>query len=101
MTDNFLLKNRKVHEYTNLDSNDYEEKTEEIKILNKNKLENIFLKAYKKIKSFYLHIMNRSEDNIRNLFFLLLFVFWIERLLMSLTVKFILKLGIYYGQIFD
>ena len=42
---------------------------------------------YKKLKNFKNILFNNQEENLKNIFYLLLFVLWIENLITSFIVK--------------
>lgn len=110
----FLTSNRKVLpvEYSTLTDEDFEEeekkynKTQNMinsRLFNYNNLGLENLSPFKKlqnkifyyfliVKAFYMHVMNKSDETIRNLFYLMLFVFWIENLISSLSVSNSIKL---------
>jgi hypothetical protein len=105
----FLTSNRKVLpvEYSTLNDEDLEEedkkyqKTQNIinsRLFQYNNVGSENLSTFKKlqnkifyyfliVKAFYLHVMNKSDETIRNLFYLMLFVFWLENLIGSLSVS--------------
>lgn len=114
----FLTSNRKVLpvEYSTLTDEDFEEKEKKYKktqnminsrLFNYNNLESENLSPFKKlqnkifyyfliVKAFYMHVMNKSDETIRNLFYLMLFVFWLENLISSLSVSNSIILKFYY-----
>jgi len=114
----FLTSNRKVLpvEYSTLTDEDFEEKEKKYKksqnminsrLFNYNNLGSENLSPFKKlqnkifyyfliVKAFYMHVMNKSDETIRNLFYLMLFVFWLENLISSLSVSNSIKLKFYY-----
>lgn len=99
----FLYANRKVAEYHDLNASEYEPddndkyrrpphiKTESENNQNSKDLiksiQSKIISKFNLIKTYYFEIMNKNDENLRNLFFLLLFVLWLENLLCSLTVN--------------
>lgn len=108
----FLSQQRKVYEYQNLNSYDYDydenkkrSNFENNKNINNNKIlstkaaqkiNNIFDKYFIFLKEFYSEIFNRYDENIRNVFYIMLFAFLIEKLLINLSVKYILIIRLGY-----
>jgi hypothetical protein len=85
--------NRKVIDYQELlneepseATNTIEEKIESAKPNNLNKI----LSKYTQKLSFLTKAFNLKEENIRNTFIIMIFVYWIEYMLIGLTVTIII-----------
>ena len=94
----FLMNNRKVYEYHELDdyiydddSNSKERRFHQMNLkrdfsVNFNSFQKFYETLLDNIKNFYFTIINKRDGEVRNLFYLLIFVLWLENFLGHLCV---------------
>jgi hypothetical protein len=92
----FLTQKRKVMQYEHLSpyDDDNDKYRETPRVSNTNTILNEKMSSFNKkiihllqeLKTFYNDCFNSYEETVRKLFFLMIFFFWIENLLISFTV---------------